>query len=278
MHRTMALLRQLGCSVSRRSLRRLFSAATEVSEKAEAASLTDMIMEKEKRFGARNIRQVPVALTRGSGVFLWDVEGKRYFDFHSGYSTVNQGHRHPRIIAAMAEQASKLTLTSRGFYNDALGEFEEMVTEMFGYDKMMPMNTGVEAVETGVKLARRWGYDVKGIAENRAKVYFAEGNFHGRSLLAVSASTDPENYGGYGPYVPNVFTVPYNDLDKLEVYPISYNLWLSLYVCVCVFVCAGGPLRPRCVCICGGAHPGRERGSCSQQWLPEGNYKYLLPP
>ena len=231
----MAVLRQLGCSVLHRPLWRFFSTAGAVSEKAVAASLTDTIMEKEKRFGARNICPVPVALTRGSGVFLWDVEGKRYFDFHSGYSTVNQGHRHPRIIAAMAQQAARLTLTSRGFYNDVLGEFEEMVAEMFGYDKMMPMNTGVEAVETGVKLARRWGYEVKGIAENRAKVYFAEGNFHGRSLLAVSASTDPENYGGYGPYVPNVFTVPYNDLDKLEVYPISYitPLTFTLYVCVC---------------------------------------------
>ena len=210
--------RRLGPSLVRRQRWRPFSTARKVSEKTAAASSpTELVIEKENRFCAHNYGPVPVALARGAGVFLWDVEGKRYFDFLSGYSAVNQGHRHPRILAAMAEQASKLTLTSRAFYSDALGEFAEYVTDMFGYDKVLPMNTGVEAMETAVKLVRRWGYDVKGIPRNRAKVYFAEGNFHGRSILAISASVDPESFGGFGPFVPNIHTIPYNDLDAVEV-------------------------------------------------------------
>ena len=177
---------------------------------------------REAQYSAHNYQPLPVALCRGEGVFVWDVEGKRYFDFLSGYSAVNQGHTHPKIIATLTEQAARLTLTSRAFYNDALGEYAQLTTELFGYDKLLPVNTGVEAVETAVKLARRWGYDVKGIPNNRAKVVFARDNFHGRTLLAVSASTDPECYGGYGPYIPNLIKIPYDDLDALEVLDLSF--------------------------------------------------------
>jgi ornithine--oxo-acid transaminase len=192
-----------------------FSTASKVSEKS-AASPGELVIEREKKFSAHNYQPVPVALSRGEGIFVWDVEGKRYFDFLSGYSAVNQGHRHPKIMAALSEQASKLTLTSRAFYNDVLGEFAECMSKMLGYDKMLPSNTGVEAVETAVKLSRRWGYDVKGIPTNQAKIYFVEGNFHGRSMTAVSASTDPESYGGYGPYLPGIHKIPFDDLDALE--------------------------------------------------------------
>ena len=219
----MALIsRRLG-AIGRRFWRQPFSTASEVSEKS-AASPLEMVIEREKRFGAHNYHPLPVALSRGEGVFVWDVEGKRYFDFLSGYSAVNQGHRHPKILAALNEQASRLTLTSRAFYNDVLGEFAEHITELLGYDKMLPTNTGVEAVETALKLSRRWGYDVKGIPDNQAKVYFAEGNFHGRSMTAVSASTDPESYRGYGPYLPNVYKIPFDDLDALEVGWLAFNL------------------------------------------------------
>eukprot|EP00045_Choanoeca_perplexa_P005465 m.46287 g.46287 ORF g.46287 m.46287 type:complete len:442 (-) comp13134_c0_seq1:139-1464(-) len=173
-------------------------------------------MSKEDRFGAHNYHPLPVVLAKGEGIFVWDVDGKRYFDFLSAYSAVNQGHCHPRIINALIEQAQSMTLSSRAFYNNKLGEFEEYATSLFGYDKFLPMNTGVEAWETGVKLARKWGYEVKGIPENQAKVIFANDNFHGRTMAAVSASTDPESYGGYGPFMPGFETIPFNDLAALE--------------------------------------------------------------
>ena len=170
----------------------------------------------EDQFGAHNYHPVPVVLEKGEGVFLYDVDGKRYFDFLSGYSAVNQGHCHPEIIQALTDQARKLTLTSRAFYNNLLGEYEKYITNYFGYDKVLPMNTGVEGGETAIKLARRWGYSVKGIAENQAKVIFAEGNFWGRTLAAISSSTDPSSYKGFGPYMPGFGLVPYNDLTALE--------------------------------------------------------------
>jgi ornithine--oxo-acid transaminase len=170
----------------------------------------------EDQFGAHNYHPVPVVLEKGEGVFLYDVDGKRYFDFLSGYSAVNQGHCHPAIIKALTDQAQKLTLTSRAFYNNLLGTYEKYITEYFGYDKVLPMNTGVEGGETAIKLARRWGYAVKGISENQAKVIFAEGNFWGRTLAAISSSTDPSSYKGFGPYMPGFGLVPYNDLAALE--------------------------------------------------------------
>ena len=170
----------------------------------------------EDRFGAHNYHPLPVVLSRGEGVFVHDVEGKRYYDFLSAYSAVNQGHCHPRLVAAMTEQAQRLTLTSRAFHNDQLGPFEAFATKLFGYQRLLPMNSGVEACETAVKLARRWGYEVKGIAENEARVVFAEGNFWGRSLAAVSSSTDPSSFHGFGPFMPNFDLVPYDDLEALE--------------------------------------------------------------
>jgi ornithine--oxo-acid transaminase len=170
----------------------------------------------EDQFGAHNYHPVPVVLEKGEGVFLYDVDGKRYFDFLSGYSAVNQGHCHPAIIKALTDQAQKLTLTSRAFYNNLLGEYEKYITEYFGYDKVLPMNTGVEGGETAIKLARRWGYAVKGIPENQAKVIFAQGNFWGRTLAAISSSTDPSSYNGFGPFMPGFGLVPYNDLVALE--------------------------------------------------------------
>ena len=170
----------------------------------------------EEKYGAHNYHPLPVVLERGEGVYLYDVDGKKYFDFLSGYSAVNQGHCHPAIIDALQKQASKLTLTSRAFHNNLLGEYEKYITEYFGYDKVLPMNTGVEGGETAIKLARRWGYNVKGIAENKAKIIFAEGNFWGRTLAAISSSTDPSSFKGFGPYMPGFGIVPYNDLVALE--------------------------------------------------------------
>jgi ornithine--oxo-acid transaminase len=170
----------------------------------------------EDQFGAHNYHPVPVVLEKGEGVFLYDVDGKRYFDFLSGYSAVNQGHCHPAIIRALTDQAQKLTLTSRAFYNNLLGEYEKYITEYFGYEKVLPMNTGVEGGETAIKLARRWGYAVKGIPENQAKVIFAQGNFWGRTLAAISSSTDSSSYNGFGPFMPGFGLVPYNDLAALE--------------------------------------------------------------
>ena len=170
----------------------------------------------EEQYGAHNYHPLPVVLERGEGVYLYDVDGKKYFDFLSGYSAVNQGHCHPAIIDALQKQASKLTLTSRAFHNNLLGEYEKFITDYFGYDKVLPMNTGVEGGETAIKLARRWGYNVKGIAENKAKIIFAEGNFWGRTLAAISSSTDPSSFKGFGPYMPGFRLVPYNDVVALE--------------------------------------------------------------
>jgi ornithine--oxo-acid transaminase len=170
----------------------------------------------EEKYGAHNYHPLPVVLEKGEGVYLYDVDGKKYFDFLSGYSAVNQGHCHPAIIEALQKQASKLTLTSRAFHNNLLGEYEKYITDYFGYDKVLPMNTGVEGGETAIKLARRWGYNVKGIAENKAKIIFAEGNFWGRTLAAISSSTDPSSFKGFGPYMPGFGLVPYNDLVALE--------------------------------------------------------------
>ena len=173
-------------------------------------------LELEDKFGAHNYHPIPVVLEKGEGVFLYDVDGKKYFDFLSGYSAVNQGHCHPAIVSTLQAQACKLTLTSRAFHNNLLGEYEAYITKYFGYDKVLPMNTGVEGGETAIKLARRWGYNVKGIAENNARIIFAEGNFWGRTLAAISSSTDPSSFKGFGPYMPGFGLVPYNDLAALE--------------------------------------------------------------
>ncbi len=172
-------------------------------------------MELEGRCGAHNYLPLPVVLARGEGVYVWDVDGRRYLDFLSAYSALNQGHCHPRIVFALIEQAQRLALTSRAFFNDRLGAFEEHVTRLFGYDKVLPMNTGAEAVETAVKLARRWGYERKGIRPDDARIVVCEGNFHGRTVTMVSASTDPESYGGYGPFTPGFVKIAYDDLPAL---------------------------------------------------------------
>ncbi|MCW5923888.1 MAG: ornithine--oxo-acid transaminase [Saprospiraceae bacterium] len=174
------------------------------------------LMELEDRYNAHNYHPIPVVLERGRGIFVWDVEGKRYYDFLSAYSAVNQGHCHPRIISALTEQAQKLTLTSRAFYNNLLGEYAEFITHYFGYDRVLPMNTGVEGVETAIKLARKWAYNIKGVPEGQAKIVFVEGNFHGRTLGAISASTDPSSRKGFGPYMSGYVVIPYNDLAALE--------------------------------------------------------------
>jgi ornithine--oxo-acid transaminase len=170
----------------------------------------------ENKYGAHNYHPLPVVLNKGEGIYVWDVEGKKYYDFLSSYSAVNQGHCHPKIIKALTDQASLLTLTSRAFHNDVLGQYEKYVTNLFGYDKILPMNTGVEGGETALKLCRKWAYKVKGIEENKAKILFAENNFWGRTLAAVSSSTDPSAYADYGPYLPGFEIVKYNDLDALE--------------------------------------------------------------
>ncbi|MBV6426223.1 MAG: Ornithine aminotransferase [Haliscomenobacter sp.] len=170
----------------------------------------------EDRYGAHNYHPLPVVLSRGKGVFVWDVEGKRYYDFLSAYSAVNQGHCHPRITQALIHQAQTLTLTSRAFYNDQLGPYEEYITQLFGFDRLLPMNTGVEAVETAMKLSRRWAYEIKGIPDGQAKIVFFGHNFHGRTLSVISASTDPGSRRGFGPYMPGLVIIPYNDLPALE--------------------------------------------------------------
>lgn len=177
---------------------------------------TNYYLQLEDQFGAHNYHPIPVVLERGEGVFLWDVAGKRYYDFLSGYSAVNQGHCHPRIIQALTTQAQKLTLTSRAFHNNLLGEYAQFITTYFGYDKVLPMNTGVEGGETAIKLARRWAYVKKGVEENKAKIIFAEGNFWGRTLAAISSSTDPSSYKQFGPFMPGFELVPYNDTVALE--------------------------------------------------------------
>ncbi|MDF9795667.1 ornithine--oxo-acid transaminase [Catalinimonas alkaloidigena] len=170
----------------------------------------------EDKFGAHNYHPLPVVLSRGEGVFLWDVEGKKYYDFLSAYSAVNQGHCHPRILDALTEQAKKLTLTSRAFHNDVLGNYEKYITELFGFDRVLPMNTGVEGGETALKLCRKWAYTIKGVPENQAKIVFVHGNFWGRTLAAISSSTDPSSRNGFGPYMPGYELIPYNDLQALE--------------------------------------------------------------
>ena len=176
---------------------------------------TKYYLELEEKYGAHNYHPIPVVLNRGEGVFVWDVDNKRYYDFLSGYSALNHGHGHPKIVQAFIEQAGKLTLTSRAFHNDQLAEFTAFITQYFGYDKVLPMNTGVEAVETAIKLCRRWGYDVKGIAENKAKIIVCENNFHGRTSTVISFSSDPSSYVKFGPYMPGFVIIPFNDLKAL---------------------------------------------------------------
>jgi len=183
---------------------------------SHTATLTQSLIEREEQYGAHNYHPLPVVLSRGEGVFMWDVEGKRYYDFLSGYSAVNQGHCHPAIVKAFMEQAQRLTLTSRAFHSDLLGEYAEYITKYFGYDKVLPMNTGVEAVETALKLARRWAYQVKGIPDGQARIITVEGNFHGRTLNVISFSTDPSARSQFGPYMPGYETIPYNDVAALE--------------------------------------------------------------
>ena len=179
-------------------------------------SLSDKAIEIENEFGAHNYHPLPVVLNRGEGVYVWDVEGKKYYDFLSAYSAVNQGHCHPKIIKALVDQSSKLTLTSRAFHNDVLGQYEKFITSFFGYDKVLPMNTGVEGGETAVKLARKWGYEVKKIPKDAAKIIFVEGNFWGRTLGAISSSTDSSSTNGFGPFMPGYEIIPYNDIDALK--------------------------------------------------------------
>ncbi len=178
-------------------------------------TLTEEFINLEDKYGAHNYHPLPVVLERGEGVFVYDVEGKRYYDFLSAYSAVNQGHCHPAIINALINQAQKLTLTSRAFYNDKLGKYEEKITSLLGYDKVLPMNTGVEAVETALKLCRKWAYVVKGIEEDQAVIIFAENNFHGRTTAIISASVDPLARKNYGPFLPGIKVVPYNDVSSM---------------------------------------------------------------
>ena len=179
-------------------------------------TLTEKLIRKEDQYGAHNYHPLPVVLERGKGVFVWDVEGKKYYDFLSAYSAINQGHCHPRIIKALKKQAEKLTLTSRAFHSNLLGECEEYMAKLFGYDKVLMMNSGVEAVETAMKLCRKWAYQVKGIADNEAKILFAKGNFHGRTLSVVSASNDPSSRKGFGPFMGGIGSIPYNDITALQ--------------------------------------------------------------
>ena len=177
---------------------------------------SEEIIKIEHLYGAHNYHPLPVVLKKGEGVYLWDVEGKKYYDFLSAYSAVNQGHCHPKIISALIDQSKELTLTSRAFHNNVLGEYEKFITGFFGYDKVLPMNTGVEGGETAIKLARKWGYEIKKIPKNKAKIIFVEGNFWGRTLGAISSSTDPSSTNGFGPFMPGYEIIPYNDLKSLE--------------------------------------------------------------
>lgn len=185
-------------------------------ENANLSLITASYLQLEEKFGAHNYHPIPVVLEKGEGIYLWDVEGKKYLDFLSGYSAVNQGHCHPKIIQALTQQAQKLTLTSRAFHNNLLGQYEQYITRYFQYDKVLPMNTGVEGGETAIKLARRWAYVKKGVLENKAKIIFAEGNFWGRTLAAISSSTDPSSYHQFGPFMPGFELVPYNNIHALE--------------------------------------------------------------
>jgi ornithine--oxo-acid transaminase len=183
---------------------------------AEQTKNSKYYIELEEKYGAHNYHPLPVVLDRGEGVFVWDVEGKKYYDFLSAYSAVNQGHSHPKIVEALVNQAKKLALTSRAFYNSSLGEYEKKITTLFGFDKVLPMNSGAEAVETAVKLARKWSYEIKGISENAAKIVVCENNFHGRTTTIVSFSNDPDANKNYGPFTPGFVKIPYNDLAALE--------------------------------------------------------------
>jgi len=177
---------------------------------------TQYYLDLEEKYGAHNYHPIPVVLERGEGVYVWDIDGNRYYDFLSGYSAVNQGHCHPKIVASFIEQSKKLTLTSRAFHNNVLGEFEKFITSLFGYDKVLPMNTGVEAVETAIKLCRKWAYEVKGIIEGKAIIIVCEGNFHGRTSTVISFSNDPSARKNFGPYMPGFMSIPYNDINALE--------------------------------------------------------------
>jgi ornithine--oxo-acid transaminase len=181
----------------------------------DMSAKTQYHIDLEEKYGAHNYHPLPVVLEKGEGVFVWDVDGKKYYDFLSGYSAVNQGHCHPKIVKAFIEQAQQLTLTSRAFHNNLLGEYEQYITSFFGYDKVLPMNTGVEAVETGLKLCRKWAYEVKGIEEGKAKIIVCEGNFHGRTSTVISFSNDPSARKNFGPYMPGFVTIPYNDTKAL---------------------------------------------------------------
>ncbi len=189
---------------------------TQPTDMTDTITTSQQAIDLEEQHGAHNYHPLSVVLTRGSGVFLWDVEDNRYYDFLSAYSAVNQGHCHPKIIRALTKQAQRLTLTSRAFYNDMLGPYEAFITRLFGYDKVLPMNTGVEGGETAVKLCRKWAYTVKGVPDNQAKIIFAQGNFWGRTLGAISSSTDPLSRRGFGPYMPGYEIIPYNDLEALS--------------------------------------------------------------
>lgn len=220
MNRMQSLMRGVGRVTP--ALTRAVHSGTRTSSAASRAKheerqlTSEEVFAREDRYGAHNYHPLPVALERGEGVHLWDVEGRRYFDFLSAYSAVNQGHCHPKIISALTAQASRLTLTSRAFYNDQLGAFEQFITGLFGFDKVLPMNTGVEGGETACKLARKWAYTVKGVPKNEAKIVFAMGNFWGRTLAAISSSTDPSSFEGFGPFMPGFQLVPYNDITALE--------------------------------------------------------------
>ena len=179
-------------------------------------TLSQEAIEREERYGAHNYHPIPVVIERGEGVFVWDVEGKKYFDFLSAYSALNQGHNHPKIVNTLIEQLKRLSLTSRAFYNNVLGEYEEFITDFFGYDKVLPMNSGAEGVETAMKLARRWAYVRKGVPENEAKIIVADGNFHGRTITIISSSSDPDSYGQFGPFTPGFIKIPYNDAAALK--------------------------------------------------------------
>lgn len=193
------------------------AAAAAFSQHAAAPSTaSQQFIDREDKFGAHNYHPLPVVLKEAKGCKVWDVDGKEYYDFLSAYSAVNQGHGHPKILAALVEQAGTLALTSRAFYNNVLGEYEEFITRFFGYDRVLPMNTGVEGGETAIKLARRWAYDVKGVPENAARVIFAKNNFWGRTMSAISASNDKDAFGGFGPFMPGFDSVPFNDADALE--------------------------------------------------------------
>lgn len=198
--------------------------SSEEATKHPASKKSEFVFKREDKYGAHNYHPLPVAIEKALGVFMWDVDGKRYFDFLSAYSAVNQGHCHPRILQTLHEQSTKVTLTSRAFYNTVLGEFEEYACKLFGYDKVLPMNTGVEAGETSIKLARKWAYNVKGVEKDKAVVLFAAENFWGRTLSAVSSSTDPSCYEGFGPYMPNFKIIPYNDLAALEQACKDFNV------------------------------------------------------